>query len=345
MSYHSSFTRTSGTSELPSDSAKSSDNSAIARNFDYYRFNGDGSAPDPRRNSCIEKEPTDLQLVDASSQSPYAFSQDDLRNAKSTAARLTALERIASSGEESFKFRDKDGAQREFRVETQKCGEKTLIHCYAKDSRGSEQVVMRAVRNASGEIEQQRNAEGKLVSYYGDNWSRSMQGRTFLVAEKPESERAEMQNGERRRQSDKRGCREQEQNSPSVRVDSGRRENESKTGRQSADRGEERDVNVAPRLDVGRALAEVASIAAPFLMAQLNNRGRCNDLYPFTDYPRRLPERGCGNYYDGHNRHYYDSFRHDDFWGLRRQNSDDYNRRWGRPHHSGRKGYNQSHCR
>lgn len=340
MSYHSSF------AQPPREPERQTDSPADAGNFDYYRFSGEGClASASRRRACADREPTDLQLVDDSTQHPFVYSQDDLRHAKSTAARLTALEKIASSGEGSFIFKDKDGVDREFRVETQQCGEKTLIQCFAKDSRGSEQVVMRAARNASGEIEQQRNADGKLVSYYGDNWSRSMQGKTYLVGEKPESKPPEVPKAERCRESDKGSPRQHEQKSPRERSEGGQSGREPKGWKRGGDRWQERDFNADPRMDVGRVLANVASIAAPFLMAQLSNRGRCNDLYTYRDYPRNLPERGCSNYYDGNNRHCYDGSNLNHFDPFRRHDFDEFNRRWGRPHHSSHKGYRQSHCR
>lgn len=340
MSYHSSFAQPPRGHEIQADSPTD------AGDFDYYRFSGAGClASVSRRSACIEREPTDLQLVDDSSQHPFVYSQDDLRHAKSTAARLTALEKIASSGEGAFTFRDKDGVEREFRVETQQCGEKTLIQCYAKDSCGREQVVMRAARNASGEIEQQRNADGKLVSYYGDNWSRSMQGKTYLIAEKPDAKPAEVRKAERSLGSDKGSSRRHELKPPREPVEDCQSGPEPKGWKRGGDRCEERNVNAGPRIEVGRVLADVASIAAPFLMAQLSKGGRCNDLYPYRDYPRNLPERGCGNYYDGNNRHCYDGFSRDRFDAFRRHDFDEFNRRLGRPHHSSHKGYRQSHCR
>jgi len=340
MSYHSSFAQPPREPELQTDGPTD------AGDFDYYRFSGDGClASASRRSACIEREPTDLQIVEDSSQHPFVYSQDDLRHAKSTAARLTALEKIASSGEGGFTFKDKDGVDREFRVETQQCGEKALIQCYAKDSRGSEQVVMRAARNASGEIEQQRNADSKLVSYYGDNWSRSMQGKTYLVAEKPEAKTAEVRKGERSSESDKGSSRQHERKSPRVQGEYAQSRREPEGLKRGGDGCEERNLSAGPRMDVGRVLADVASIAAPFLMAQLSNRDRCNDLYPYRNYPRNLPERGCSNYYDGTRDHCYDGSSRNHLDAFRRHDFDEFNHRWGRPHHSSHEGYRQSRCR
>lgn len=326
MSYHSSFAQSPGDSELRAQKQLDADAS------DYYRFSGDDWAPSkPLRNARLEQLPTDFQIVDAEKPHPYEFAEDDIRNAKSTAARLTALEKIASSGVESFKLKDKDGVEREFRVETQECGNKTLIHCYAKDSRGHEQIVMRAARNASGEIEQQRNKDGKPVSYYGDIWSRSMQGKTVLVGEKqeerPRVEKRTERNGDREREPKRdRNCdtdreRSRDREKGRERDSDKNRERESRR----RDACEDSDAGRGPRIDIGRTLADVASIAAPFLMAQLSNRDRCNDRYSFRDYPNYLPERGCRNFYDGRNHHYsggyrqdFDDYRRHDFHGYKR---------------------------
>lgn len=177
MSERSHFSDRAGNLDLGLNSQSDSDN------LDFYRFSGD-DLPSRRLNACVERGPFKGKEPDVLNLHPYQYAEDDIRHAKSTAARLTALEKIASSGEHGFAFRDLDGVDREFRVESQECGAKTLIHCFAKDSHGNEQVVMRAARNPSGEIEQQRNRDGQPVPYYGDYWSRTMQGRTFLVGER-----------------------------------------------------------------------------------------------------------------------------------------------------------------
>ncbi len=178
MSYHSSFAKPQGGSDLLATEEST-------QGADYYRFSGDDwTAANARRQAVLKPPEADLEIVDDSGSDKFEFAEDDLRHAKSTAARLTALEKIASSGVEKFKFEDKDGVEREFRVETNKCGDKTLIHCYGKDSQGHEQIVMRVARNASGELEPERNKDGKPVSYYGDNWSRTMQGKSVLIGEK-----------------------------------------------------------------------------------------------------------------------------------------------------------------
>lgn len=359
MSYHSSFAGALRGQDCGTTSQ------VDGANLDYYRFSGDGrTIAAPMRNARAESSPSDCQIVDESSQHPYEYAEDDLRHAKSTAARLTALEKIASSGVERFKFKDKDGVEREFRVETQECGEKTLIHCYAKDSRGGEQIVMRAARNASGEIEQERNKDGKPVSYYGDNWSRTMQGKSFLVGDKQEgaaheekrstggrvrehesagkerSRDSEHSHVKREKERDCDGERSKKQDTARSRRDA---EDERDSGRRRGDSCEERGERRLPRIDVGRALADVASIAAPFLMAQLSNRNRCNDLYPYREYPQHLPERGCRNYYD--------NYRHNDFDGRGRYDFDGFKHHeyegnhWGRPHHSNYRVPRQLRCR
>lgn len=177
MSYHSSTAGPRGGFDY-----RESQSLADAESPDLYRFSGDGWLPPTRRrDSAADRLPSDFEIVN--SHSEYEFAEDDLRHAKSTAARLTALEKIAASGTEHFSFEDKDGVEREFRVELNKCGDKTLIHCYGKDANGHEQIVMRVARNSSGELEPEKDKHGKPVSYYGDNWSRSMQERSFLSGE------------------------------------------------------------------------------------------------------------------------------------------------------------------
>ena len=312
MSYHSSIAGPRGGFDYRESQAL-----ADADNPDLYRFSGDNwSAPHKRYSAEADRLPPDFEIVD--SQSEYDFAEGDLRYAKSTAARLTALEKIAASGEERFSFKDKDGVEREFRVETEKCGGKTLIHCYGRDANGREQIVMRVARNASGELEPQRDKDGKPVSYYGDNWSRSMQGRSFLTAETSEGRKEHSRNDERAirepklRDSSKPPRANEDRDDRRGDNDKGRESNEDR--KRERERGRDRGREIGrdserelsenrydrqrPRLDIGRTLADVAMIAAPFLMAELSNKNRCHDYYPYRDYPRHLPERGCRNYYD-----------------------------------------------
>lgn len=333
MSYHSSF---AGALRGPDCGTQSQIDGA---DLDYYRFSGDGlTTAAPMRNARVDSSASDCQIVDEASQHPYEYAEDDLRHAKSTAARLTALEKIASSGVDTFKFKDKDGVEREFRVETQECGKKTLIHCYAKDSRGGEQIVMRAARNASGEIEQERNKDGKPVAYYGDNWSRTMQGKSFLVGEKQEVEAHEEKRhtSKRSREHDhsskERDCEGERIKKPDTARSRRDADDERDSGRRRGDSCEERGERHVPRIDVGRALADVASIAAPFLMAQLSNRNRCNDLYPYREYPQHLPERGCRNYYDNYRHNDFDGRGRYDFGGFKHHEYE--GNHWGRSHHS-----------
>jgi hypothetical protein len=328
MSYQSSFAKPLAGSEFRE---REQDTTGV----DYYRFSGDDwSAANARRRTVLEPQQSDFEIVDDAGKDKYDFAEDDFRNAKSTAARLTALEKIAASGVDRFKFEDKDGVEREFRVETIKCGNKTLIHCYGKDSNGHEQIVMRVARNASGELEPQRNKDGKPVSYYGDNWSRTMQGKSVLTGEnKNEQCRDDDRATKATKHREKKDTahpreREHERNRDSDK-NSDRDRNQRNRGRESS---EERDHRRGPRLDIGRTLADAAAIAAPFLMAQLSNRNQCNDYYPYRDYPRHLPERGCHNYYDDYRRHhrepeyrnYYDRQGHNNHSRYRSHNKRDF---------------------
>lgn len=303
MSYHSLIAGPLGGFDNESQALADADNS------DFYRFCGDDFSPQIRqRSAAAHRLPLDFEIVD--SQSEYEFAEGDLRYAKSTAARLTALEKIAASGKEKISFEDKDGVERAFRVETEKCGDKTLIHCFGKDANGCEQIVMRVARNASGELEPQRDKNGKPVSYYGDNWSRSMQGRSFLTAETSEGRKEHSCNDERAIRAQKHRGNDKPARARDERDDRKRdydRERESYSDRKrETDRGGKSDRELSenryerqrPRLDIGRTLADVAMIAAPFLMAELSNKNRCHDYYPYRDYPRHLPERSCRNYYD-----------------------------------------------
>ncbi len=324
MSYHSAFAKLPVGSDFR-------EREQDATGVDYYRFSGDDwTTAANRRRPAQEVRQTDFEIVD-SAEDKYAFAEDDFRRAKSTAARLTALEKIASSGVDRFKFEDKDGGEREFRVETSKCGGKTLIHCYGKDSNGHEQIVMRVARNASGELEPERNKDGKPVFYYGDNWSRTMQGKSYLIGEN-RNEHQENDRGSKatkhheKKDSSHKHEREQGRNKDREK-DCDREKNQKNRGN---DRVEERDGRRGPRLDIGRTLADAAMIAAPFLMAQLSNRNQCNDYYPYRDYPRHLPERGCRNYYDDYQhrhrepgcRNYYDNYNRHSNKGRNHQRKD-----------------------
>ncbi len=323
MSYQSSFAKPLAGSEFR-------ERAEDAAGEDYYRFSGDDwAAANHRRRPVLAANQSDLEIVD-SKKDNYEFAEDDLRHAKSTAARLTALEKIAASGVDKFKFEDKDGVEREFRVETNKCGDKTLIHCYGRDAQGHEQIVMRVARNASGELEPERNKDGKPVSYYGDNWSRTMQGKSVLIGENRnehcrDDERASKpaKPAKHDEKNDSSRQRRERDNREDGNCD---RESNRKRGRDQVrdrdDRDFDRDGRRGPRLDIGRALADGVAMAAPFLMAHLNNRNNCNDYYSYRDYPRYLPERGCHNYYDDYRRqrepgcrNYYDDYnRHSRNW-------------------------------
>ncbi len=360
MTYSSSFSKPLGDFDL---SPKGQDFSGV----DYFRFNGEEwSAPDARRRKDYLPQQPNLEIFDDSEESKYEFAEDDLKHAKSTAARLTALEKIAASGVEKFSFEDKDGNEREFRVETNKCGNKTLIQCYGMDSNGHEQVVMRMARNESGELEQQRNKDGKPVSYYGDNWSRTMQGKSLLVGENRTAHNSDDARSSKLKNQDRKESRDREHDRDREHGKSrgGDREQSRDTERDGRQRSRARESTEIceekrrPRFDFGRALADVAAVAAPFLMAQLSNKNRCNDMYPYRDYPQHLPERGCHNYYDSNNRHPHFSNDRDDersiFMNLRHnKNNNNNGNRWyshnrdghGHNHKPNYRIYNKGICR
>ncbi|MBC7998056.1 MAG: hypothetical protein IAF58_08950, partial [Leptolyngbya sp.] len=169
----------------PTDASVQDKQNTSASGIDYYQFSqGDWKAANAQRNASNgDKDCCKCEITDKPEDQATERTIDDLRNGKSTAARLTALGKLADDGIQQFLMLDKDGTARQYRIETEKCGNRTLIHCYGNDDKGEERVVMRAARTADGEFEQERNKDGKHVSYYGDIWTREMQGKSSLVGD------------------------------------------------------------------------------------------------------------------------------------------------------------------
>lgn len=92
--------------------------------------------------------------------------------------KLKKVAKLADLGETSVTLVDKNGIQRECRVEMEKIGnpgkEKTLIHLFATDERGKEHVILRGIKTENGDFEQQRDRNGNKVSYIGNWWTTHM---------------------------------------------------------------------------------------------------------------------------------------------------------------------------
>jgi hypothetical protein len=123
----------------------------------------------------------DCKIVGKLDEKEIAKTVEELSKATDPKKQLAALGKLADGGVDKFSMKDKDGTTRQFRLETEKVGESTLLHCYGVDSNKAEQVVMRALRAKDGTFNQQRFEDDRLASFHGDKWSRSMAGKSFLV--------------------------------------------------------------------------------------------------------------------------------------------------------------------
>lgn len=96
--------------------------------------------------------------------------------------KLRAVEALGKAGITQLTLADKDGINRNMRIELEKSGSKTLVHLYANDDSGKERVLLRGASNGDGTFTNQRDAKGRPVSFQGSWWSGHMAGRSNWAA-------------------------------------------------------------------------------------------------------------------------------------------------------------------
>lgn len=275
---------------------------------------------------------------------------EELSKATTPTARMAALGKLADGGVEKFSMKDKDGTTRQFRIETEKAGGSTLLHCYGMDERNQEQVVMRAARSADGKFTQQRYQDDHLASFHGDTWSRNMAGKSFLVGEvsskqlsqknierrstadsdrstndgRSKSLAAHDSNGknrrsesrDRHRDEDDRRDRKGDKHSTKDREGNDRRDDRhTNRDRERHDRRDDRAKDrerSGSRFNLGEALGTVGRFVAPFLFSALERSFYSNDCNLYRYQQNQRFDRGCRDYYDS-DRYGYDRNRYDGY--------------------------------
>ncbi|MBX9569260.1 MAG: septal ring lytic transglycosylase RlpA family protein, partial [Candidatus Obscuribacterales bacterium] len=101
---------------------------------------------------------------------PHASAEDKLRAAKD----------MAKNGEN--KFTGDDG--RQYRISTQKYGDREGVVVSTTDSKGKFMPVLRGLVDKEGKVTQQRDSSGKAVDYAGTKASREIKGDSVLTTGK-----------------------------------------------------------------------------------------------------------------------------------------------------------------
>ena len=94
-------------------------------------------------------------------------------------ARLVA--QLCASGVKHIELKDKDGSLRQFQIEMEKSGARTLVHLHCTEQDGRDRIVLRAVQNADGSLQQQTDRKGGKVDYLGTWWEKNMSDRSYLA--------------------------------------------------------------------------------------------------------------------------------------------------------------------
>ncbi len=94
---------------------------------------------------------------------------------------LKAVQALVAAGVTSTTITDADGNSINVRFAVTPIAEgspNNYVHMFAVDSSGKETIVLRAISNGDGFV-QQRDANGEVVSYVGSKWKRDHEGSVF----------------------------------------------------------------------------------------------------------------------------------------------------------------------
>ncbi|CAN5249163.1 hypothetical protein BH10CYA1_BH10CYA1_09670 [soil metagenome] len=88
------------------------------------------------------------------------------RNSSAT-DKLSAVRELSHQGISQIRFQGSDGQNYSMRTETQTVGSREMVHLFITLPDGRERVVLRGIARQDGSFEQERNAKGRFVDYYG----------------------------------------------------------------------------------------------------------------------------------------------------------------------------------
>ncbi|MBS1999490.1 MAG: hypothetical protein JSS86_24350 [Cyanobacteria bacterium SZAS LIN-2] len=97
----------------------------------------------------------------------------------SVADKLSTVEKLAQNGIKNIQVPDADGKMRDYSVDVEKAGNRSMVHLYGKDDNGQDRVALRGVHNADGSFSQEKDRNGRDVGFTGSKWT-DMQGKTTV---------------------------------------------------------------------------------------------------------------------------------------------------------------------
>jgi hypothetical protein len=132
-------------------------------------------------DSVAGNKPSDQDSSKAVILDPKASAEDKLK----------AIDTLARQGVQEITLPDACGIQRVCRLEIEGTGSKSLVHLFAVGDDGREHVVLRAVKNADGSFEHERDDDGNEVSYNGSWWSSHVGNNSNLMGVEQQAPRLE----------------------------------------------------------------------------------------------------------------------------------------------------------
>jgi hypothetical protein len=107
--------------------------------------------------------------------------QKTLGDANASAAdKLSSVEKLAQGGVNHIQVADKDGKMRDYSVEVDKAGDRSMVHLYGKDDHGKEQIALRGINNGDGTFSQEKDGRGRSVGFEGSKWAATEQGKSTV---------------------------------------------------------------------------------------------------------------------------------------------------------------------
>jgi len=171
----------------------------VAKTTDSPTANGAAGGPGPVRDSGQEAAQNaklglpNLQIVDSTAGAPAAGGGDTgrqgmMENAQKTLAdpkasaadKLSTVEKLAEGGVKNISVADADGKMRDYKIDVEKAGNRSMVQLYGKDDKGRDQVVLRGIDNGDGSFSQQKDRSGREVGFTGTNWNKTEHGQSTV---------------------------------------------------------------------------------------------------------------------------------------------------------------------
>jgi hypothetical protein len=94
-------------------------------------------------------------------------------NNASAEDKLKSAHTLADAGINKVQVADKDGKMHDYRIETEKAGQNTMVHMYEKGASGKENVALRGVERADGSVGHEKDSRGRDVAFEGSHAGKS----------------------------------------------------------------------------------------------------------------------------------------------------------------------------